>query len=42
MELPIGGYFSLEVNDGWERHHRALRLNAYRHESSQVHTKSIG
>lgn len=28
---PIGGYFSLEVNDGRERHHRALHLNAGRY-----------
>lgn len=27
----IGGYFSLEVNDGRERHHGALRLNAGRY-----------
>ena len=27
----IGGYFSLEVNDGWERHAGALRLNAGRY-----------
>lgn len=27
----IGGYFSLELNDGWERHHDALRLNAGRY-----------
>lgn len=31
MSLPIGGYFSLEINDGWERHHGALRLNAGRY-----------
>ena len=28
---PIGGYFSLELNEGWERHHDALRLNAGRY-----------
>ena len=28
---PIGGYFSLELNNGWERHHDALRLNAGRY-----------
>ena len=28
---PIGGYFSLELNNGWERHHNALRLNAGRY-----------
>ena len=28
---PIGGYFSLELNDGWERHRDALRLNAGRY-----------
>ena len=27
----IGGYFSLETNDGWERHPNALRLNAGRY-----------
>lgn len=27
----IGGYFSLEVNEGWERHPEALRLNAGRY-----------
>lgn len=27
----IGGYFSLELNEGWERHHDALRLNAGRY-----------
>ena len=27
----IGGYFSLETNDGWEHHHGALRLNAGRY-----------
>lgn len=27
----IGGYFSLELNDGWERHSQALRLNAGRY-----------
>ena len=31
MMEPIGGYFSLEINDGWERHHGALRLNAGRY-----------
>lgn len=28
---PIGGYFSLELNNGWERHPHALRLNAGRY-----------
>ena len=28
---PIGGYFSLELNDGRERHTRAIRLNAGRY-----------
>lgn len=28
---PIGGYFSLELNDGKERHSKALRLNAGRY-----------
>ena len=28
---PIGGYFSLELNDGAERHSGALRLNAGRY-----------
>ena len=28
---PIGGYFSLELNDGRELHHDALRLNAGRY-----------
>lgn len=28
---PIGGYFSLELNEGRERHPRALRLNAGRY-----------
>ncbi|MBR6963365.1 MAG: hypothetical protein IKH86_06980 [Prevotella sp.] len=28
---PIGGYFSLEVNNGCERHHEAIRLNAGRY-----------
>lgn len=28
---PIGGYFSLEINDGREHHVRALRLNAGRY-----------
>ena len=28
---PIGGYFSLELNDGIERHARALHLNAGRY-----------
>ena len=28
---PIGGYFSLELNEGWERHYDALRLNAGRY-----------
>ena len=28
---PIGGYFSLEVNDGWGYHHDALRLNSGRY-----------
>lgn len=28
---PIGGYFSLEVNQGWERHANALHLNAGRY-----------
>lgn len=28
---PIGGYFSLELNEGWERHYNALRLNAGRY-----------
>lgn len=28
---PIGGYFSLELNEGWERHFEALRLNAGRY-----------
>ena len=27
-EKNIGGYFSLELNEGWEQHHHALRLNA--------------
>ena len=27
----IGGYFSLELNDGWERHAGAIRLNAGRY-----------
>ncbi len=27
----IGGYFSLELNEGWERHPHALRLNAGRY-----------
>ena len=27
----IGGYFSLELNDGWERHAEAIRLNAGRY-----------
>lgn len=27
----IGGYFSLELNNGWERHHYALHLNAGRY-----------
>jgi len=29
--VAIGGYFSLELNEGWERHHDALRLNAGRY-----------
>ena len=28
---PIGGYFSLEINDGWERHQEAVKLNAGRY-----------
>ena len=28
---PIGGYFSLELNEGWERHAGAIRLNAGRY-----------
>ena len=28
---PIGGFFSLELNEGRERHHHALRLNAGRY-----------
>ncbi len=28
---PIGGYFSLELNEGRERHHKALHLNAGRY-----------
>ena len=28
---PIGGYFSLELNDGWECHHDAVHLNAGRY-----------
>ena len=28
---PIGGYFSLEINDGYEYHSHALRLNAGRY-----------
>lgn len=28
---PIGGYFSLELNDGWERHQDAVHLNAGRY-----------
>lgn len=31
MMKPIGGYFSLELNDGSERHPRALRLNSGRY-----------
>lgn len=31
MMKPIGGYFSLELNDGCERHLHALRLNAGRY-----------
>lgn len=31
MMEAIGGYFSLELNDGWERHHNALHLNAGRY-----------
>lgn len=31
MKQPIGGYFSLETNDGWEHHPKALRLNAGRY-----------
>ena len=25
---PIGGYFSLEINDGWGYHNEALRHNS--------------
>ena len=28
---PIGGYFSLEVNDGWGYHNEALKLNSGRY-----------
>lgn len=31
MMKPIGGYFSLELNEGWERHYDAIRLNAGRY-----------
>lgn len=31
MMKAIGGYFSLELNDGWEHHSKALRLNAGRY-----------
>lgn len=31
MMEPIGGYFSLELNEGWERHRGALRLNSGRY-----------
>ena len=29
--IPIGGYFSLEINEGQELHGQALRLNAGRY-----------